>query len=224
MTPLDTAGPAPKLYDYAPSANCYKVRLLFAQLEQDYERVPIDIFAGDTLTDEYGQKNPARTTPVLEVTTGVFLPESNAILLATAEGTPYLPDHPLQRWQVYRWLFFEQAEIVPALGGLRFGLLTNRIAPAGKEAGRRRIRGEAALRIIEHEVHSAPFLAGEHYTVADIAVYGYVHVASEAAIELGRYPAVEGWLQRVESQDRFMNDLVPYPANAVIDAGSSIYD
>jgi glutathione S-transferase len=98
-----------KLYDYAASANCYKVRLLLAQLGRDYERVPVDIFAGDTLTDEFAAINPARSTPVLEHPAGVFLPESNAILLHLGEDTPFLPDDP----QVFRWLFFEQADVVP---------------------------------------------------------------------------------------------------------------
>src|SRR5512133_1597730 len=106
-----------KLYDYAASANCYKVRLLLAQLGRDYERVPVDIFAGDTLTDEFAAINPARSTPVLEHPAGVFLPESNAILLHLAKDTPLLPDDP----QVYRWLFFEQADVVPAIGGLFTG-------------------------------------------------------------------------------------------------------
>src|SRR5204862_5842190 len=91
-----------RLYDYAASANCYKVRLLLAQLGVPYERVPVDIFDGDTLTDEFAAINPARTTPVLEDPPGTFLQESNAILLQLARGTRYLPDDP----QVYRWLCY----------------------------------------------------------------------------------------------------------------------
>jgi glutathione S-transferase len=128
----------PRLYDYAASANCYKVRLLLAQLDLPYERIPVDIFAGETLTDDYAAKNPARATPVLEPVPGEFLPESNAILRHLAEGTPLLPDDPAERAQVFRWLFFEQADVVPAVGGLRFRLITGRIAPDGDEAARRR--------------------------------------------------------------------------------------
>ena len=98
-----------RLYDYAASANCYKVRLLLAHLGTEYERVPIDIFGGDTLTDEFAAINAARTTPVLEDPPGTFLQESNAILLRLARDTPYLPDDP----QVFRWLFYEQADVVP---------------------------------------------------------------------------------------------------------------
>jgi glutathione S-transferase len=91
-----------RLYDYVASCNCYKVRLLLAQLGRSYERVPIDIFDGDTLTDEYGRINPSRTTPVLETDDGCYLPESNAILVYLADGTPFLPDDPWELAQVMR--------------------------------------------------------------------------------------------------------------------------
>jgi len=102
-----------RLYDYAASANCYKVRLLLAQLGRDYERVPVDIFAGETLTDEFVAMNVARRTPVLERAPGDFLPESNAILLHLAEGTPFLSADRSARAHVYRWLFFEQSFFEP---------------------------------------------------------------------------------------------------------------
>ena len=122
-----------KLYDYAASANCYKVRLLLAQLSRDYERVAVDIFAGDTLTDEFAAVNPIRTTPVLEDPPGTFLQESNAILLHLARGTDLLQDDP----QVYRWLFYEQADVVPTMGGLRFRLITGRLSAATRPANPR---------------------------------------------------------------------------------------
>jgi glutathione S-transferase len=115
-----------RLYDYAASANCYKVRLLLAQLRQPYERVPIDIFAGDTLTDHFQAKNPARSTPVLQIGESTYLTESNAILFFLAEGTPFLPDDPFQRAVVVRWLIFEQTDVMMTMGGLRF-----RLTPAG---------------------------------------------------------------------------------------------
>ena len=111
-----------RLYDYGASCNCYKARLLLAQLGLEYERVPVDIFAGDTLTDEFAAMNPARTTPVLESDDG-FLPESNAILVYLASGTSFLPADPFELAQVVRWLLYEQTDVVPAIGGLRFRLL-----------------------------------------------------------------------------------------------------
>ncbi len=122
-----------KLYDYAASCNCYKVRLLLAHLGIDYERVPVDIFAGGTLTDEYGRINPMRTVPVLETEQG-YLPESNAILTYLAEGTAYVPDDPWERARVVGWLIYEQTDVVFMVGGLRFRLMVGRWTPDHPEA------------------------------------------------------------------------------------------
>src|SRR3954468_7969276 len=118
-----------RLYDYVASANCYKARLLLAQLGRDYERVPVDIFDGDTLTDEFARLNPHRSTPVLELDDGRTLIESNAILWYLAAGTPLLPDDPFEQAEVSRWLIYEQSDVMPMIGGLRFRLVTGRLAP-----------------------------------------------------------------------------------------------
>ncbi|MFL5919208.1 MAG: glutathione S-transferase family protein [Gaiellaceae bacterium] len=209
-----------KLYDYAASANCFKVRLLLAHLGKEYERVPVDIFGGDTLTDEYARINPARTTPVLEDPPGTFLPESNAILLHLARGTPLLPDDP----QVFRWLFFEQADVVPTIGGLRFRLFTGRLAAEDAAAARRRDASYEVLQLLDDELAARDFLVGAAYSVADIGVYGYVHVAHEAGLDMARFPALSAWLQRVQAQPGYMNDLEPYPPSAHVGASRSIYD
>jgi glutathione S-transferase len=208
------------LYDYAASANCYKVRLLLAQLGREYERVPVDIFGGDTLTDEYAAINPARTTPVLEDPPGTFLQESNAILLNLARGTAFLPDDP----QVYRWLFFEQAEVVPTMGGLRFRLITGRLSPDDAEALRRREASSEVLALLDSELAQRDFLVGDAYSVADIGIYGYAHVADEAGLDLDPYESLRAWLARVQAQPGYMNDLEPYPPNARAGASRSIYD
>jgi glutathione S-transferase len=209
-----------KLYDYAASANCYKVRLLLAQLGREYERVPVDIFGGDTLTDEYVAINPARTTPVLEDPPGTFLQESNAILLHLARGTAFLPDDP----QVYRWLFFEQAEVVPTMGGLRFRLITGRLSPDDADALRRRNASHEVLALLDGELAQRNFLVGDTYSVADIGIYGYVHVAHEAGLDLDPYVSLRAWLARVQAQPGYLNDLEPYPPNARAGASRSIYD
>jgi len=213
-----------KLYDYAASGNCFKVRLLLAQLGRPYERVPIDIFAGDTLTDDYRRKNPARATPVLEEGDGRLLPESNAILLYLGQGTRFLPDDSFDLAQVVRWLIFEQTDVMMMMGGLRFRLLTGRLTADSPDAIRRREGAEAALEFLDEHLRGHSFLAGNRYTVADIATYAYTHVAPEAGLDLGEYPAVQAWLSRVEEQRGFMNDLEPYPENARPGAGSSTYD
>jgi len=212
-----------RIYDYFASANCYKVRLLLAQLGLEYERVPIDIFAGETLTDEYALKNPMRTTPVLETEDGRYLPESNAILLYLAEGTPFLPDDRFDRAQVVRWLIYEQTDVIPMIGGLRFRLLTGRLTPTDEDAIRRKRGGIEVLRFLDDHLMTRDFFVAERHTVADIGIYGYGHVAHEAGFDLEPYSHLRAWLNRVEGQLGYIEDLEPYGANAARGAGRSIY-
>jgi glutathione S-transferase len=211
-----------RLYDYAASGNCYKVRLLLAQLGVGYERIPVDIFAGGTFGAEYAARNPMRTVPVLETAAG-FLPESNAILLYLAEGTTFLPAEPFERAQAVRWLIYEQTDVIPGIGGLRFRLQTGRLAPDDDEAVRRRRAGEEVLGLLEGHLSERQFFAGG-YSIADIAIYGYVHVAGEAGFDLEALEHVSAWLERVRGQPGYMNDLEPYPPNARPGAGRSSYD
>jgi glutathione S-transferase len=213
-----------RLYDYSASANCYKVRLLLAQLERPCERIPIDIFDGDTLTEEFGRINPFRSTPVLQLTPERYLLESNAILVYLAEGTPLLPTAAVELSEVVRWLIYEQTDVMPAIGGLRFRLQTGRLASDDPDAARRKTAGEEVLRVLNDRLVGSPFLVADRYTIADVAVYGYTHVAPEAGYELDRWPAVQAWLLRVAEQPGHVNDLLPYPANARAGAGRSIYD
>jgi glutathione S-transferase len=210
-----------RLYDYAASANCYKPRLLLALLGREYERVAVDIFAGDTLTDEYAGLNAARETPVLELDDGQVLTQSNAILWYLAEETEYLPQEPLQRGQVAQWLFFEQERVMNGIGSARFRVLTGRnpeLVPARLELGR------SALEMLEVQLQARPFLVGDSCTIADLANFAYAHVAEDAGYDLTSYPAVAGWLARVTSLPGFMDDLVRYPENARPGASRSIYD
>jgi glutathione S-transferase len=212
------------LYDYAASANCYKVRLLLAQLERPYRRVSVDIFAGETLTDRFAEMNPMRTTPVLGIPPDRFLPESNAILLYLAEGTPFLPDDAEARAHVYRWLIFEQTDVMPTMGGLRFRLLTRRLEPDSPDALRRLHGAQATLALLDRHLDHREFFVGDRYTIADIGLFAYTHVAGDAGLDLGRYPGVQAWLARVREQPRFSNDLEPYPENAFPGKGKSTYD
>jgi glutathione S-transferase len=209
-----------RLYDYPASANCYKVRLLLAQLGRPYDRVLVDIFGGDTLSDDYASINPARETPVLQVG-DLYLPESGAILAFLAEGTELMPGDALERAQVLRWLLFEQTGVMTPIGGLRFRLITGRIS--AESAERRRQAALASLALLEGHLAHHDFFAGSRYSIADIAIYGYAHVAGEAGIDLADFPAVQAWCERVSAQPGHMNDLEPYPANARAGAGRSIY-
>ncbi len=209
-----------RLYDYGASPNCYKVRLLLAQLGVEYERVPTDIFGGDTLSDEYGEVNPARRVPVLETDGGERLPESAAILLHLAEGTSMLPEDPVLRAQVYRWLFFEQTSVYPTIGGLRFLIQSGRLdadaAPKGPSV--------QALKVLESHLADREFLVGDSYTLADLAMFGYVHVAEEGGLEMEKFPAVRSWLDRVRAQPGYVNDLENLPDNSKPGESRSIYD
>jgi glutathione S-transferase len=215
----------PRLYDYAASANCYKARLLLAQLGLEYERVPVDIFAGESTTPAYLDKNPAGRTPVLELDGGETIAESNAILLYLGEGTPFVPDELVERARVWQWLFFEQNLFEPNVGTARFWRLTGRDEANPEVFAARVESAQAALGILDAGLAGRGFLLDERYTVADVSLFAYAHVAGEAGLELTGYPALEAWLERVEGTPGFMNDLEPYPANARPEAsGSSVHD
>jgi glutathione S-transferase len=209
-----------RLHDYAASGNCYKVRLLLALLERPYERVPVDIFAGDTLTDEFAALNPERKTPVLELDDGQTLTESAAILWYLAEGTAFLPEDRLARAHVLRWLCFERA-LTPAVAGARFQMMTGR---TDAETPFLLAKGREVLAALDRRLEDREWVALDEPTIADIALYGYTHVAEDAGLELSAHPAIHAWLQRIEALPGYVNDLIPYPPNARPEASRSIYD
>jgi glutathione S-transferase len=208
-----------RLYDYAASANCYKTRLLLAQLGRPYERVPVDIFAGESTTPAYRAKNPAGRTPVLELDSGATIAESNAILLYLGEGTPFVPEDLVQRARVWQWLFFEQNLFEPNVGTARFWRLTGRDGERPKVFAARLDSARGALAVLDDGLRDREFLLGDRYTVADVSLYAYAHVAGEAGIDMTAYPAIIEWLGRVERTPGFVNDLASYPPNARAGAG-----
>jgi len=209
-----------RLYDYAASGNCYKVRLVLALLGQPYERVAVDIFAGETLTDEFAARNPERTTPVLELDDGQTLTESAAILWYLAEGTELLPDDRLARAQVLRWLCFERA-FTPAVAGARFQVMTGR---TDDETPLLLDKGRCALAQLDRRLEGRDWVAVDAPTIADVALFGYAHVADDAGFDLTAHPAIAAWLDRVRALPAYVNDLIPYPPNARPGASRSIYD
>jgi glutathione S-transferase len=202
------------LYDYGPSANCMKVRVLLRQLGLEHARVPVDIFAGESRTDSYLALNPAGRTPTLVLENGAAIAESNAILLYLAEGTPLLPDDRVDRASVHQRLFFEQNLLEPNVGTARFWRLTGRDRQRPEAFARHFEAGQDALRILDGYLAGHELLVAGRYTVADIALYAYTHVAREAGIDMAPHPNIGPWLRRVEATDGFLNDLEPYPANA----------
>jgi glutathione S-transferase len=208
-----------KLYDYAASGNCYKVRLLLALTGAVYERVPIDIFAGDTLTEGFARLNPLRETPVVELDSGEVVAQSNAILWLLAQGTRLAPGNDVDAAHVLQWMFFEQERLMPGVGGMRFRRLTGRPNPPGRFE-----QGLEALAVLDRRLAGRSHLVGERCSIADLSLFAYTHVAGDAGFELAEFPAVAGWLERVAHEPGFVNDLAPYPPNAMAGAGRSIYD
>jgi glutathione S-transferase len=190
-----------RLYDYLPSGNGYKVRLLLTQLGIPFERVEVDILHGESRTPEFLARNANGRIPVLEVEPGVFLAESNAILCYLAEGTPLLPAARLARAQVLQWMFFEQYSHEPYIATSRFGLQHLELTPERHQAlEQKRPLGYAALGVMEDHLRTRAFFVGDRYTIADVALYAYTHVAGEGSFDLGRFSAVRAWLERVRAE------------------------
>ena len=208
-----------RLYDYPASANCYKARLLLAQLGLPYERVAVDIFAGESTTAEHLARNPAGRTPVLELDSGETIAESNAIRRYLGDGTPFVPAALAERARAWQWLFFEQNLFEPNVGTARFWRLTGRDSLKPEVFEARLESARAALETLDRGLAERRFLLGEAYTVADVSLYAYAHVAGEAGIDMAPYGEVEGWLRRVEETPGFVNDLEPYPPSATAGAG-----
>lgn len=194
-----------KLYDDPMSGNGYKARLLLAHLSLPYQYVPIDILRGESRTREFLQKNPNGRIPVLELDDGSHLPESNAILYFLSQGSAYWPVEPYARAQVMQWLFFEQYTHEPNIATPRFWLKAKVVedTPFHRELLAQKQRaGHQALAVMNEHLASRTFFVGERYTIADIALYAYTHVAPEGGFDLSQYAAVVAWLQRVREQPR----------------------
>jgi glutathione S-transferase len=189
------------LYNSPVSGNCYKVRLLLAQLGIDYETRDMSVVDRSNRADVLGDLNPALRVPTLVLDDGRALGESNAILWFFAEETPLVPDDRYERAQALQWMFFEQYSHEPYIAVARF-LLAYSGEPEKHTAliESKMPGGYAALDAMEGHLEGRSFLVGERYTVADIALYAYTHVAHEGGFDLERYGAVRAWLQRVVSQ------------------------
>jgi len=203
-----------KLYEHASSGNCLKCRLVLRQLDLPYESVSVDLFRGETRTDEHFARNPDGRIPVLETDDGELIPESGAILLHLADGTSLLPAGGIERARVHQWMFFEQNRIEADLAVARFIKLAGRDVTMPEVFANRLERGRDALAALDRGLSDGrPFLAGERYTVADIAVYGYGHCGADADADPRDFANVAAWLDRVEATPAFVNDLEPVPAH-----------
>lgn len=199
-----------KLYDYLPSQNAYKVRLLLNHLGIGYETVPVSIFEGAGQTPDFLARNPTGAVPVLELEDGRTLPESNAILMYLAEGTPYLPADPWQRAQVARWMFFEEDWVQNGIASLRHWTMTGKLARRTVDmvAGKRAL-GLKTLATLDGWLADRDFLV-DTYSIADMALYAYVGFADEADLPLADYVHVVAWIERIRAQPGFLATVHPY--------------
>ncbi len=190
------------LYDSQVSGNCYKVRLVLAQLGLDYERQEIDVIDRANRGEFLGDLNPALRVPTLLLDDGRSLAESNAILWYLAKDTQYVPEDDFERAKVLQWLFFEQYSHEPYIAVSRFWMTIAKAPPAREELEARRKAGYAALDAMERHLSESTFLVADRYTIADIALYAYTHIANEGGFDLSEYPAIRSWLTLVAAQPR----------------------
>jgi len=191
-----------RLYDYLPSGNGYKVRLVLRRLGLPYELVELDIKKGATRTPEFLAKNPNGRIPLLEIPGRGYLAESHAIIAYLAEGSALVPADPLDRARMWQWMCFEQYNLEPNIGTARFWIasLKKSEAELGEKLVEKRRNGHAALAVLEQGLTGRDFLVGDRYSLADIALYAYTHVAPEGGFALDPYPAIRAWCARVAAE------------------------
>jgi glutathione S-transferase len=201
-----------KLYTMQRSGNSYKVRLALSLLDAPYCAIEIDILKGESRTPEFLGKNPNGQVPLLEVADGRYLAESNAILWYVAIGTSLAPENRLDRADAMQWMFFEQHALEPNIGAAYFWLS---LVKGGRDLHAHALedwmeRGYRALKVMEDHLKTHDFFAANQLTVADIALYGYTHVANQCDFDLAAFPSVRAWLKRIEQQPRFVTmDSIP---------------
>ena len=193
------------LFDYLDSGNGYKARLLLAQLGLEYRWTEVDIDAGATREPAFLKRNPNGRIPTLELDDGTNLAESNAILWYLAEGTPFVTGDRLGRAQVLQWMFFEQYSHEPYVATPRY--IVKHLSPdhvRRAELPDRLAKGRAALAVMDQHLKSRGFFVADRYTIADIALYAYTHVAHEGGHDLTPYPNVRSWLGRVAARPGYV--------------------
>jgi glutathione S-transferase len=191
------------VYGMSDSGNCYKVKLALEQLVLPYRWIEMDTARGETRSLKFLAMNANGKVPMLALDDGTFLPESGAILNYLAEGSRLLPQERLARARVLQWMFFEQYSHEPYVAVARSIVRYHPPdSPRRAELPRLHERGRQALAVMEQHLKREPFFVGGRYSIADIALYAYTHCAADGGFDLGAYPAVSAWLERVRSQPR----------------------
>jgi glutathione S-transferase len=193
------------LYDFLPSGNGYKVRLVLKELDLPYRIVQLDITRGATRTPQYLEKNPNGRIPLLEIPGQGYLAESHAIIWYLAEDSHLVPADRLERARLWHWLCFEQYNLEPNVATVRFWLHSLHKTPQelGEKLTEKVDKGKQALAVLEQALEGRDFLVGNRYSLADIGLYAYTHVAEEGGFPLQPYPNIRAWIGRVESQPRY---------------------
>ncbi|WP_293360475.1 MULTISPECIES: glutathione S-transferase family protein [unclassified Microcoleus] len=194
-----------KLYEYSPSGNCYKVRLLLTQLNIPFDRTEINILQKESRTAEFLVKNPNGRIPVLEIAPGKFLFESNAIMFYLSEETEFFPTDKFERAQIMQWLFFEQYSHEPFIATSRFWYLTGKAQEYQDALQQKQAPGYAALGVMEQHLEKNDFFVGDRYSIADIGLFAYTHVAGEGGFDLTGFPAIKTWIERIKNQPRYIS-------------------
>jgi glutathione S-transferase len=194
-----------RLYDFLLSGNGYKIRLLLSQMGIPYERIEVNILKGESRTPEFLSKNPNGKIPVLEVESGKYLTESNAILVYLSEHTEFLPYDRFLKAQVFQWLFFEQYSHEPYIAKSRFLIsILGKAEEYQATLEQKREPGYAALKVMENHLQAHLYFVGDRYTIADIALFAYTHVADEGGFDLSSFPAIQKWLDRIKAQPGYI--------------------
>jgi glutathione S-transferase len=190
-----------RLYDNLDSGNAYKVRLVLAHLDLPCERIELDTDSGETRSPKYLAKNPNGKVPALELESGEVLWESNAIIFYLAEGTRLVPESALDRARVLQWMFFEQYSHEPYIAVSRHVLKHLALTDERRAmVESKREPGYRALGVMEGHLAERGFFVADRFSIADVALYAYTHVAEEGGFDLGAFPAIRRWLERVSDQ------------------------
>lgn len=199
------------LYDYLPSQNGYKIRLLLAQLEQPYRTEYVSIFDGEGQRPQYLEINPWGAVPAIRLDDGRVLAESNAILFFLGRGSAYLPDDPFQQAKALQWMSFEADYVQATMGSLRYWTLTGKLDRRPAElVESKRHAALKALGALDRELARSQFILGERYSIADISLFAYSHVARDADLPLDDFSNVLRWIDAVRAQPRFLATVHPY--------------
>ena len=202
------------LYDYLPSQNAYKIRLLLQHLDQPYQVRTVSIFEGEGQRDHYLDINPTGAVPAIKLDNGHVLAESNAILIFLSEGSRYLPSNTFARAKIIQWLFFEADYIQSTVATLRHWILTKKDRSRSADLVNMKRQGSLkTLSTLDRELERNKFLGSDDYSIADMSVFAYVHRSDDADLPLPEYPNIVRWIDDIQVQPGFLSKIHLYDSD-----------